>query len=196
MFSTELIYGQIIKTDTSVSMDHSRTYYVPRVGLSYQKSALFELGICRQWSYRADKYSKTKGYGKDAAAYFGTYLSGEAVLQQKNIIYGIKFGAETVLIGGSSLGIVLGLEATDYIYQTRHYLGVTPKVIIPLTLEATPLGFFSYGYCINDFNSFSSTIGHHRFSLILNFCISEHRQINQMHKDFWDAVTKIKTNGS
>jgi hypothetical protein len=117
-------------------------------------------------------------------------------LKNQNYIYGIKLGAETILVGGASLGIILGLETTDYIYQSRHYLGVTPKLIIPLTAQATPLAFFSYGYCINDFNSLASTIGNHRLSLILNLCIKEHRQINKAHKDFRDAVTLLKSNGS
>lgn len=191
------MFGQMIENDTSVTLSYFRTYYVPRVGLSYQKSPLLELGICRQWSARGDKYSKTVGYyGKDFAGYFGTYLSVEAVLQPNNIIYGIKLGAETVLVGGASLGIILGLETTDYIYQAKHYLCLTPKIVVPLTLECTPLGFFSYGYCVNDFNLLSDAIGNHRFSLILNFCFKEHKQINRMHKDFRNSVNRIQANGS
>jgi hypothetical protein len=45
-------------------MEHSRIYYVPRVGVSYQKSALLEIGICRQWSFRADQYSKKRVMAK------------------------------------------------------------------------------------------------------------------------------------
>ena len=146
--------AQVNVSDTSAGFKYSRTYYVPRLSASFQKSPLLEFGICRQWTYQFESYEKTNGWnGKNSSAYFGTYLSAEAVLTNEKPIYGLKFGAETVLIGGASTGIVLGLEATNYFYKSLHYLGVTPKLVIPITRNATPLAFLSYGYCFNDFNS-------------------------------------------
>ena len=155
---------------------------------------MLEFGICRQWLYHFDGFTKTNGWnGKGASGYFGTYFSTEVVLTNNKPIYGLKLGAETVLIGGASLGIAIGLEATNYYYETRHYLGLTPKFVIPVTRNATPLAFVSYGYCINDFNSLSTLIGNHRFSFIINLCPKEHRKINNMYKVFHHKVKDIET---
>jgi hypothetical protein len=186
--------AQVILTDTSAELKYTRIKYTPRLSASFQKSPLVEFGICRQWSYHFERFTKTDGwYSKNSSGYFGTYLSGEALLTNDKTIYGIKFGVETVLIGGSSTGIVLGIEATDYIYNTRHYLGLTPKFVIPVTRNATPLAFISYGYCINDFSSLSTLIGNHRFSFIINLCPREHRKINNMYKHVRDKVKDIET---
>jgi hypothetical protein len=186
--------AQLYTNDTLVSYNHNRTYYVPRVSVSFQRSLLLEAGICRQWSYRKNSYSKTIGYDpKGAVAYFGTYLSGEAVVNNRDYIPGVKLGAEMAFVGGASTGIILGLEATNYFYQSNQYLGLTPKIIIPVTKNLTPLAFLSYGYCFNDFNSFSNIIGNHRFSLLVNLCFKEHKQINKMEKDFIEKVKLIKS---
>lgn len=185
--------AQLYSSDTLVSFNHNRTYYVPRLSVSYQKNLLLEAGICRQWSFRKNSYSKTIGYDrKGAVAYFGTYLSGEAILNKGDFIPGVKLGAELAFVGGASTGIILGLEATNYLYQSNQYLGLTPKIIIPLTKNLTPLAFLSYGYCFNDFNSFSSILGNHRFSIIVNLCFKEHKQINKMERDFSEKVSLIK----
>lgn len=153
---------------------------------------LLEAGICRQWSRRFSGYSKIKGWDPHyEVCYVGTYLSGEAVLNKDNWIYGIKLGIEPILIGPTS-GILGGIEVTDYIYRTRHYAAITPKIMIPLTRRVTPLAFISYGYCINDFESLSTLIGNHRISLIVNLCLKEHREISKMGKDFDEAVKIIK----
>lgn len=192
VFASNCILAQVSSSDTSVILKYNKVTYSPRVVLGIERSVFAEFGICRRWSYRFDDYSKQKGYNpRDAAGYFGAFISNEIVLSNQEVIFGPKLGFETVLIGGASLGILFSLEATDYFYRANQYFAITPKFILPLSKQCTPLAFLSYGYNFNSFESLSAIIGNHKFSFILNLCFKEHKKINQMYKDFNLEIDRI-----
>lgn len=186
----KVIDAQVIKTDSSVSYNYSSFKYAPRVTFGYQKSIYYEVGICREVYKSYDNYELNK-YGKDGVLYFGTFLTyGNLVVKNKSI-NSIKLGFETILAGGS-YGLTFGLDLTDYFYNSNQYLAVTPRFVIPLTKEATPLAFISYGYSINSFNSLSEYVGNHQFMLTLNLFYKEHKRINSIREEFQMGVENLQ----
>ncbi len=185
--------AQVTFSDTSALLKYNKVTYSPRLTTGIQKSSFVEFGFCRRWSNRYDEFGTQNGYTpKSSTAYFGTFISSEIIFRNQEVILGAKLGFETVLVGGASIGIPISIEATNYFYKGNQYFSITPKFILPITRQATPLAFLSYGYCINSFKSFSSVLGNHRFSVIFNVCLNEHKRINKMHRDFSIEVDRIK----
>lgn len=102
------------------------------------------------------------------------------ILNKEHDVYAIRTGAEVYLLG--NIALYGGIEVSDYFYKGLQYACVTPRLLLPLTRNATPLLMVSYGYNINNFGPLAEFVGNHRVALTSNLCLRKHRMVNRIFK--------------
>ncbi|MES2691768.1 MAG: hypothetical protein V4658_15290 [Bacteroidota bacterium] len=184
-----LCLSSIINLSAQIESDSSGIYFkyyqasvLPRVGISYQKIPGIEAGISLVSVFNDARYAKHSKMSAGGCGHASAYLSGTYVSDNKHQVPGVRLGAEIVYVG--HVAMMYRLELTDYFFEGRQYLCLTPAIVLPLASAATPMLLFSYGYNINNFQSFGGVIGNHCISLSTNLCFGQHRIIRKLYKNF------------
>lgn len=173
------------KYKDSVVVFYNKLQIRPQFGLYYQRNTFLNFGLSIH-CYKVD-YQKGGKESEFEMLHYGIAISTDIIIRFDQTLISPKLSFDFMGIGPTT-GSAFGIDLNYFKNQANSFIGITPKLILPLNYLGL---YYGYTFYISQ-NYYNHLIGHHRIGINCNLNRKYVKKCKEMYSEYSEYKSQFE----